>query len=1468
MYRSSLMLCLLFISVLSIRLSEIRAQPSVEFSHERGFYYNSIDLQIYAHPENCMIKYTLDGSDPATSSEAISAQGSAQVYIDPYSGIERALTPGYVVRACAISDMDTSKTVTHTYIFLSEIKFQLEVSPVLAPYWPGEHYVPNTFPEGLVNWMQSYAQEIFLKVDPAVVHRQEYFTIFEDAIRDIPVLSLVTDPEHLFHDSSGIYINAAWSGREWERPGSLELLNAGDEGFQVNTGIRIRGGVSARGDFPKHAFRLFFRGDYGDTKLRYPLFNDYGADEFDKIDLRSSQNNSWHLPGGNSNADFIRDLYSREIQGEMEQPYTRSEYYHLFLNGNYWGLYQTQERPEARYAVSYFGGSREDYDAVKSSGPSYDYPSYTLEATDGDLNSSYALWEIGMEGFNTENYNKARGLNPDGSVNPEYPVLLDEINLIDYIIIIYYIGNHDGPASLTPGDTRINNFFGIYNREKPDGFKYFIHDAEHVMRGVNDDITQMSVSAGSQFPEFNPMSLHLQLMQNEDYRQAFADRVWKHFFEGALTPARSVARYSRLADEMDQGIIGESARWGYVRPSRPYTKEDTWQPVVNYFINNYCVNRTGVVIDQFTTNGWMNGILPPEFDPSDFEEEHPGEYLIDEPDFSLTNPNSSGEIYYTLDGTDPRDAGGAVAAEAILYTGDIPVSGTALLATRIKDGDAWSPLRERVILTHPGIGLLISELSYFPIEQIIGDDTLRSKDLEFIEIKNTTDFTMDLSACILSGGVDFTFPMGVSLEPDSLIVVASDTASFNKLYGFEAFGPFSGSLSNEGESIILNNAAGRGITQVEYNDGETWHEGAHGTGYTLVYRHNSLNHSTNLRENWRVSTHWLGSPGKDDPAYSVPSVRITEVLANSEYPNSDAVELYNPEATDADISNWFLSDERDNPAKWQIPSGSVIPAGGYLVFFEGHYVGETLEYTNNEFGTAFSISSAGERLYLYSGDGSAFPQEYVCDYRVGATEVNTSFGDYHSVSGDTHRVQLEELTLGAANTGAKKSPVIFSSLMYHPFDDNYEFLVLKNRTDSVVDLFHTSDSAVSWEIGGIAFGFPSGESLDPGDSLYLVEKLIEAEAFRTGMDLDSEIRILNYPGKMKNSSEEIEIRCPVLVETDTTDGYAYMKLESIEYDDDTPWPVIADGDGYALKRLEDGDFANDPSNWGIYFDVLPVARAGLNRHVRLGTNAYLVGTESNDPENRTLSYEWQMIRKPEASISELTNSTSAVAEFVPDEEGEYLFSLQVDNGLRKSVHDYVSVWGNVNQYPVAGTYPTTYYAYVDESCRLTATGCYDPDYDELNYEWELDEVPSASAYSSDIYTGRSFDFIPDAEGTFKFVLTVNDGEYYSDPVNVRVRASVNALPDQNMLTNRTTIYPNPVKSELFIDFTLYEASDAEIVLTSLQGKTILIQRYEDLAPGRRQLHLMLGQNTIPQGVYVIRIDTKEFTDIRRLIHIR
>jgi hypothetical protein len=67
-------------------------------------------------------------------------------------------------------------------------------------------------------------------------------------------------------------------------------------------------------------------------------------------------------------------------------------------------------------------------------------------------------------------------MNPDGTRNPAYERLLDVDNLIDYMLIDYYSSDGDGAGSRF---VATNNFFGIYNRNNPDGFKWIQHDSEH-----------------------------------------------------------------------------------------------------------------------------------------------------------------------------------------------------------------------------------------------------------------------------------------------------------------------------------------------------------------------------------------------------------------------------------------------------------------------------------------------------------------------------------------------------------------------------------------------------------------------------------------------------------------------------------------------------------------------------------------------------------------------------------------------------------------------------------------------------------------------------------------------------------------------------------------------------------------------------------------------------------------------------
>ena len=96
----------------------------------------------------------------------------------------------------------------------------------------------------------------------------------------------------------------------------------------------------------------------------------------------------------------------------MGQPYTHGRYYHLYINGQYWGLYQTQERPEAGFAASYIGGEPEDYDVMKTVG------AYTMGCRRHPRRLQPAL-AGGEGGFATNAaYYRAKGSTPTARPTP------------------------------------------------------------------------------------------------------------------------------------------------------------------------------------------------------------------------------------------------------------------------------------------------------------------------------------------------------------------------------------------------------------------------------------------------------------------------------------------------------------------------------------------------------------------------------------------------------------------------------------------------------------------------------------------------------------------------------------------------------------------------------------------------------------------------------------------------------------------------------------------------------------------------------------------------------------------------------------------------------------------------------------------------------------------------------------------
>lgn len=108
---------------------------------------------------------------------------------------------------------------------------------------------------------------------------------------------------------------------------------------------------------------------------------------------------------------------------------------------------------------------------------------------------------------------------------------------------------------------------------------------------------------------------------------------------------------------------------------------------------------------------------------------------------------------------------------------------------------------------------------------------------QWIELKNKGTSPVTLDGWSLSEAVSFTFPAGTTLNPGALLVVARDsTALLAKYPGRPITGPWSGSLSDEGERIVLEDAAGNPMDEVAYGTRLRWPEYADQGGASLELR--------------------------------------------------------------------------------------------------------------------------------------------------------------------------------------------------------------------------------------------------------------------------------------------------------------------------------------------------------------------------------------------------------------------------------------------------------------------------------------------------------------------------------------------------------------------------------------------------------------------------------------------------------
>jgi len=447
--------------------------------------------------------------------------------------------------------------------------------------------------------------------------------------------------------------------------------------------------------------------------------------------------------------------------------------------------------------------------------------------------------------------------------------------------------------------------------------------------------------------------------------------------------------------------------------------------------------------------------------------------------------------------------------------------------------------------------ITISEIMFKPADRLDGRNT------EFIELYNSNPWPEDVSGYQLSGQADFVLPAATTIPSQGFLVVAAVPADMQAVYGLATvFGPYTNSLKTSG-TVKLRDEQDSLLLEVNYDNIAPWPMGADGTGHSIVLARASYGEGDPRA--WERGELVGGTPGASEvlQTNALRTVVINEVLAHTDPPAVDSIELYNHGNVAVNISGCTLSDD---PAtnKFTIPGGTIIPARGFVSF------------TETQLG--FGLAAAGETIYFKNPTAT----QVLDALHFEAQENGVSLGRYPN--GANEWCRLSAPTFGTNNAGSFVSAVGFNEIMYHPLSgaDDSQYVELFNRGTNAFNLD-------GWKLGsGISYTFPTNCMLAAQG--YLVVGRNVSSLLTNYPQLNATNACGNFSGKLSGRGERLTLTMPdVIVSTNGIGALVTNRIDivvdEVTYGTGGRWGRWSDGGGSSLELIDARSNKRLAANW-------------------------------------------------------------------------------------------------------------------------------------------------------------------------------------------------------------------------------------------------------------------------------------------------
>ena len=204
---------------------------------------------------------------------------------------------------------------------------------------------------------------------------------------------------------------------------------------------------------------------------------------------------------------------------------------------------------------------------------------------------------------------------------------------------------------------------------------------------------------------------------------------------------------------------------------------------------------------------------------------------------------------------------------------------------------------------------------------------------------------------------------------------------------------------------------------------------------------------------------------------------------------------------------------------------------------------------------------------------------------------------------------------------------------------------------------------------------------------------------------------------------------------------------------------------YVLQLIvNDGFVSSTPDTITITtVNSPPVAKAGPDQTVNVGSTVNLNGSASSDVDGNPLTYVWSMTSRPAGSAATLLGPNTVTPTFVADLAGQYIVQLIVNDGTVNSAPDTVVI-NTGNSPPTANAGPDRlFHREPGNTERLRFYRCGG---NPLTFASSYEPSSRQHGKSVEPYR-RDADFTADVAGDFVIQLSVNDGIVNSAADTVR-----------------------------------------------------------------------------------------------------